>query len=353
MDYRQIIAESWSYTQKNKRLILWYGFFQSILTTTVGVGYIAYQIFAFKTSWIFDNAEQSSLHQVVYFLWDFIKEHVSWTVPLVIAAIIFGILYFLYPTVAKASAIQMIARNKNHQQAGVGTGFRYGIMSFLPLFEYHMLITTFSFFSILIEMSFVVRNLGPVIFQFMLPVFIVFMVVSIMLTLLFTFSDFFIVIDDKPVFESMKASAKLVIAHWQSTFLITILMIIIGVRIVIQALIVFLIPAIVILVSGYIATIALQVTGVIVGFVIGFIALILASYLNGIVDIFSYSVWTFTFLELTSEKEVSARESVSVRDVAPAEESVDENLPMPTHDHEKMAQEQSHEDQQYGGHKNL
>ena len=29
---------------------------------------------------------------------------------------------------------------------------------------------------------------------------------------------------------------------------------------------------------------------------------------NGIVDIFAYSVWTTTFLELTAQKEVSARE---------------------------------------------
>jgi hypothetical protein len=128
-------------------------------------------------------------------------------------------------------------------------------------------------------------------------------------------------------------------------------MIIIGVRIVIQALIVFLIPGIVILVSGYIASIALQVTGVIIGLVIGGIALIVASYLNGIVDVFSYSVWTFTFLELTSEKEVSARESVSAREPV-GEES---ELASPTHDHEKIEQEQHHEDSEtlYGGHKNL
>lgn len=308
MDYKQIIAESWNYTQKNKKLIRWFGFLPALLTTSVGVGYIAYQIFAFKTSWMFDNAEYSSLTQVVTLIWDFIKTHVSWTVPLIILAVLFFIFYMLFPTIAKASAIQMIARNRNGQQAGVGTGLRHGIMSFLPLFEYHLLIKTFSFFSILIEMSFVVRNLGATLFYFLLPAFIIFIFISLLLTLLFTYADFFIVIDDKRVFESMKESGKLVITHWQSTFLITILMIIIGVRIVIQAFVVLIIPGIIILVSGYIATVALPVTGVIVGLTIGGIGLIVAAYLNGIVDIFSYAVWTFTFLQLTSEKELSARE---------------------------------------------
>jgi len=178
MNYKQIIAESWGYTQKNKKLITWFGFLPALLTTTVGVGYIAYQIFAFKTSWMFDNAEHSSLTQVVTLIWDFIKTHVSWTVPLVILAVLFFIFYILFPTIAKASAIQMIARNRNGQKAGVGTGLRHGIMSFLPLFEYHLLIKTFSFFSILIEMSFVVRNLGATLFYFLLPAFIVFIFIK-------------------------------------------------------------------------------------------------------------------------------------------------------------------------------
>ncbi|MBD3360559.1 hypothetical protein GF366_02030 [Candidatus Peregrinibacteria bacterium] len=308
MDYKKIIADSWSFTQKNKKLIIWFGFIPSLFTTTVGVGYFAYQFFAFKQSYLFSDVDKSFLHDVATFIWTFIQQHVSWTVPLIIAAVLFGIIYFLFPTLAKASAIQSIARNRNGQKAGVGAGFRYGIMSFLPLFEYHLLIKTFAFFSILIEMSFVLRNLGPVIFKLFMPVFIILIILSLILTLLFTYTDFFIVIDGCKVFESMKKSAKLVVVHLKHTFLITILMLIIGIRIVIQAILVFLIPALIVLITGYIAAVALPVTGVIVGGIVGFLALLIAAYLNGIVDIFSYTVWTFTFLELTSEKEITARD---------------------------------------------
>lgn len=308
MDYRKIIAESWSFTQKNKKLIIWFGFIPSLFTTTVGVGYFAYQFFAFKQSYLFSDVDESFLHDVAAFIWAFIQQHVSWTIPLIVAAVIFGIMYFLFPTLAKASAIQTIARNRNGQKAGVGTGLRYGIMSFLPLFEYHLLIKTFAFFSILIEMSFVLRNLGPVIFKLFMPVFIILIIISLVLTLLFTYTDFYIVIDGCKVFESMKKSAKLVVVHLKHTFLITILMLIIGIRIVIQAILVFLIPALIVLITGYIAAVALPVTGVIVGGIVGFLALLIAAYLNGIVDIFSYTVWTFTFLELSSEKEIKARD---------------------------------------------
>ncbi len=313
MNYRQIIAESWKYTQSNKRLIIWFGFLSCLLTTTVGVGYIAYQFFALKSSYLFSSEDHSFLSQVVGVIVDFVKLHLSLTIPLGVFVVIFAILYFLYPTLAKAAAIQIIARNKNGQKAGVGTGLRHGMMSFLPLLEYHFLIKTFSFFSILVEMSFVLRNLGPVLFKIFLPLFILLIIIGFVLTLLFTYTDFYIVIDNEPVFSAMKKSAKMVVMHWKYTFLISILMLIIGLRIILQVIMVFLIPALIVLITGYLATVTLPVTGVIIGGIVGFVALLLAAYLTGIVEIFSYTVWTYTFLEVTQEKDLSARESAEAR----------------------------------------
>ncbi len=308
MDYKKIIVDSWRSTQKSKSLIIWFGFLPALFTTTVGIGYMAYQFFAFKKSYLFEDAEDSFFHDVVLFIWDLVKANVSWTLPMILFLVFFAIFYFLVPTIARASAIQAIARRKNGQDAGAGTGLRHGIMSFLPLFEYHLLIKTFAFFSVMFEMSFVLRNLGPVIFKMFLPVFILLLVISFILTLLFTYTDFFIVIDDLGVFKSMKKSVKLVVMNWKHTVLITILMLIIGIRVIIQAVLVLLVPSLIVLITGYITTIALPVTSVIIGGIFGFVALLVAAYLNGIVDIFSYTVWTYTFLELSSEKEVSARD---------------------------------------------
>lgn len=310
MDYKKIIAESWEFTQSNKKLIRWLGFFPALFTTTFGVGYMTYQFFAFRSSYIFSDGEDHFLFDVLGTIWDFVTSHVSLTMPLVIVTVILAIIYLLFPTLAKAAAIQVISRKRNGQDASVGTGIRYGIMTYLPLLEYHLLIKTFTVFSILTEMSFVVRNLGPVIFKLLLPVFILAFIVGVILTLLFTYADFYIVIDQKGVIESMKASAKLVITNWMHTFLITLLMIIIGVRVIIQAFLVFLIPILIIVVSGYIATVTLPVTSIVIGGVAGAVALVVASYITGVVDVFAYAVWTFTFLEFTSQKEVSARDQV-------------------------------------------
>ena len=309
MDYKKIIAESWEYTQKNKRLIRWYGFLPAIFTTTWTIGYIIYQIFAFKDSYLFSDKDQGFLFKVVNLIFDFFKAHVEWSIPLIVVGVIFLLCYLLLPTFTKAASIQVIARNRNGQKAGLGVGMKYGILSFLKLFEYHLLIKTFAFFSIIFEMGFVLRNLGIGIFEILLPVFVVLLVLSFVLTLLFTYTDLFIVVDDEGVFAAMKKSAKLVMMNLRHTFLITVLMLLIGVRIIIQVVLVFLIPILIILITGYIATVTLPVTGIIVGGIVGFIGLIVAAYLNGVVDIFAYTVWTFTFLELSGEGEVSAREA--------------------------------------------
>jgi len=308
MNYRKLIVESWQYTQKNKKLIRWCGFFPAIFTTTIAVWYIAYQFFAFKESYLFSADHESFFSEVMLMIWDFIIVHVSWTVPIILFVAIFFMCYLFVPTLTKATAIQFIARHKNGQNLTIGDSLKHAFFSFLRLFEYHLLIKTFGFFTILLEMSFVLRNLGPMMFKFLLPIFIIIMVVGFLLTLLFTYTDFFIVVDNKKVFESIKGSIKLVILNWKHTFLITILMILIGIRIIIQIFMVFLIPILIIMTTGYIATIVLPFTAVIIGAILGVICLIIAAYLNGIVDIFSYSVWTTTFLELTAQKEVSARE---------------------------------------------
>lgn len=307
MDCKELIAESWTYTQSKKKLIFWLGFFPCIFSTSFSIGYMAYQFFAFKKSFLFDNSPESFLHEFVIYLWQFIQNHLSWTWPLIILAIIYTLFYLLFPALARAAAIQMISRNKSGQNVGVGTGIRYGILSYLPLFEYRALVKTFSFFAVIIEMAFVLRNLGTDIFKILLPLFILVLILGFILTILFTYADLYIIIDGCSVFESIKKSAKLVIINWKYTFLITLLMLIIGVRIIIQAIIVFLFPIAILGISAYIASVAIPTAGIIVAFVLGFITLMLSAYLNGIVEIFSYTVWTFTFLELTSEKHLSAR----------------------------------------------
>ena len=89
------------------------------------------------------------------------------------------IIYLIFPTIAQAAAIQYIARQRNGQNVTLGDGLKYGLLRFLPLFKYHLLIRTFGVFTILFEGAFVLRNLGMGVFKILLPLFILFAVIGL------------------------------------------------------------------------------------------------------------------------------------------------------------------------------
>lgn len=304
MNYRHIIAEAWEFTKENKPLMWWYAFVPSVVTTFVGALYIVYQFFAFKRSPLFDNAEHSFLTDVLSTTYNFFNAHGELFIPALIIAVIILIMYLLLPTLCQGALIQIIARRRMGENVPVHRGISYGLISFLPLLEYHLLVGTFSIFSILTETGFIVRNLGLGIMGALLPIVIAALVIGFALSLFFTYAEFFIVLKRRPVLASMGRSTKLVVLSWQHTFLIGILMLIIGVRVLINIAAVLLVPALLFFSAGFLATITLTVWGIAIGVFISLLGLFVASYFSGILTVFANTVWTFTFLALTEESHV-------------------------------------------------
>jgi hypothetical protein len=310
MKYKEIIYDAWHFTQENKKMIIWYGFLPAFLTTVVGIFYVTYQILAFKSSPLFDDDPQSFLYVLMTTIFNFIRDNVSITIPLIIAAIILAIIYFLLPVILDASMVQVIARRRNGQQTNLVDGLKYGILRFLPFFEFTLLMNTISFITITTEAAFILRNLGPDVFQSFIPVFVIFLIAALVLHILFTFAEYYIIIDDEGVMSGIVKSCTLVILNLQKTFILVILMLIIAIRIIIQVVLVIVIPAIVISGLAFFTSASLPEYGLIIlgGLSIAF--LFFASYLAAIVHVFSVAVWTFTFIDFTSERHLSAREKL-------------------------------------------
>lgn len=307
MDYRQTIREAWEFTQNNKKLTIWYAFFPAVFTTLAGIIYLTYQFFAFKSSPLFENWDHSFGYVLVTTIFQIIRENLSSSIPLLIIGVVILLLYLFIPALCEGAIIQLIARRKNGQNVRTRDGLKYGMLSFLPIFEYSSLIKTFSVFSILGEGAFVARNLGMDLFNALLPVMIIFIIAGLFLTLLFTYTEFFIVIDDGKVFDSIVKSSTLVIKHLEATLLLSVLMLIISIRIILQLLFVVLIPAIIMVPVYLFASSTIPEIGFFIGGILGLVALYFASYLSATIHVFAASVWTFTFLQLTKEEEISAR----------------------------------------------
>lgn len=302
MNSRHVIAKAWEFTKNNKPLMWWYAFVPSILTTLIGILYMLYQFFAFKSSPLFDDAEKSFLADVISTIAGFFDKHINWLVPAIIITIIILIFYALLPTLCQGGLIQIIAKKYKGEEVKTSDGIPFGMLVFLPLLEYHLLIKSFSIISLFTEAAFLLRNLGTGAMKTFLPVFILATIIGLILTLIFTYSEFFIVLDKKPVLKAMGRSAKLVVIGWQHTLLIAILMLIISVRVIINIIAVLLVPAMIFFTAGLAATLTMANIGIAIGILFGLFGLFVASYFTGILNVFANAVWTFTFLELMNEK---------------------------------------------------
>jgi len=283
----------------------WYAFFPSLVTTLVGVLYVSYQFLAFKYSGLFSEPHRNMIVELGRPALAFLNDHTQLWIPTIMVLFILLISYTLLPTVCQGALIRIIAKSRRGEEVRVSSGLSLGLLVFLPLLEYHLLVKTFSLFSILTESSFVVRNLGLNALTTLLPVIVLIFIVGLLLTLLFTYSEFFIVLERQSVLNAMGQSAKLVLLSWQHTFLILILMAIIGLRIAINIIAILLIPALLFLSAGYVATITFSSLGMVIGGVMMLIALIIASYFSGILSVFANAVWTFTFLELRTQTDIA------------------------------------------------
>jgi len=308
MNYKRIIAEAWEFTQNNKKMIIWYAFLPAVIETLTGIGYLGYQFFAFKSSPLFENWRDSFGFVLFTTVLNVLNANISNIGPLIAAAIILTIMYLVVPSICEGAIVQLIARKKNGQDVKIRHGIKYGLWSFLPLFEYSWVSRTISYASVLSLMSSVARNLGIDAFYALSIVFILYAIISFILTLLFIYTEFFIIIDDRKVFDSIARSSKLVISHLEETIMLSIMMLIISARILVQIIFVLLIPAIIIASIYLFAATSVPIAGVMIGGVLGIILLYIAAYLSSTIHVFAATVWTFTFLEFTSEQAVSARE---------------------------------------------
>ncbi len=321
MDYRAIIKDAWILARDDRRLFWWWAFIPAIIGTIVGIAYFAYQVMAFNFSPIMQAGDsQGFLEMLFKWIYDLMENYTSMGIVLIVVAAVIGLIYLLYPTFCRVALIQLIARIRNKQEVKMIDGVTYGALGFLKLFEYHLLIKAFSFIAIVTEALFVLRNLGWDAFKVLLLPFILFAIFGLILALFLTYTDFYIVIDEKGVIKSIGKSMKLVILNWKHTFLILILMLIITIRIIVNIALVLLVPSLIFIAAGLLATVTLAQIGIIIGGIVGVIALLFAAYLTGVLEVFANAVWVFTFLELTEKGEVSAREKGETKFNARGEE---------------------------------
>jgi hypothetical protein len=292
MTVRDIVRKAWQVTQVHLKKLIWYGAVPAFFSTLVSSGYLAYQYHAFQTSALVTGKDPDigdSLHRA----WGLIYMYPKFSIFMVVLTAIVLAGYTLLPPIFHGALIHALIRIKNYEP--ISGSFEVGLRRFFPMFEFGVISGSFSIITVFTESSFVLRWWGMNVFFFILPIFLFIAMVGLVASFLFTYAEFFIVVDKKRVIKSIGESVILVLSNLRKTILIFILMLLISVRVILNVILILLIPMCVIALGGFLASIFYSPVGIVMISIFAIAALAVTSYLMGLFHVFSTAVWVYTY----------------------------------------------------------
>ncbi len=297
MTPREIIAEAWAITVREKSLRRW-GFAESFCETFLDTKLLAYQVyfiyayFAEKRVGFFDDFE-------------WLYNHVPFGLFLSIL-IGFGLLLaveWIFPHIAAGAIIGLAA--KSHRQEPVKGGLILALYNFLPIFGAHEFFVLASWSTTITLVSIALRYIDGNVKFFMVAVVIAFWLLSSVLKFMASFTEQGIVIKQWNIFQSMGHSFKLLISHLGHIVFLMLLLFIISIRVFINAIVILLIPGIVFGTGFVLVHVLSPLVSYVIAGLLGIILIGVVSYFFGYLHVFRRTVWTLAFLELTRQKDLT------------------------------------------------
>ncbi len=301
MRSRDIVRKAWQITQVHLKKLIWYGIVPAFFSVIVSSVYLAYQYNAFKTSPFFSDA--SAGHDVfgtAKTVWGVISTHPTASITMLVIAIICFLGHVLTPPIFRGTLIGAIMKIKNYKP--IEGSVEVGVRHFFPMFEFALFLGAFSITTLFTESSFILRWWGENIFFVTLPILLFIAMVGLVISFLFTYAEYYIILEDKGLLQSIMDSTILVISNLRRTFLILILLLLISVRIILNVILVLLIPMLVIILGSYFSSVFWNVVGLVLIGVLGLAILCVSSYLLGLFHVFTTAVWVLTFSFLADKE---------------------------------------------------
>ena len=313
MNVRDIVRKAWQVTQVHLKKLIWYGSVPAFFSTVVSSVYLAYQYNAFKHSVLFSEETGVGLVKEINYAWELIASYPKATIFLIVLAAIIFVGYTLTPPTFRGTLIHALMKIKNYEP--ITGSFEIGVRRFFPMFEFGVIVGSFSIITVFTESSFILRWWGVNIFFIALPVLLFVMAVGLIASFLFTYSEYFIVLEDMKIIKAIKESVILVISNLRKTFLVFLLMLLIGVRIILNVILILFVPMGVVFLGAYFATIFSHAIGLVIIGIIALGILLVASYLMGLFNVFSTAVWVFTYAELTEKGKPVVHEGIAKKPI--------------------------------------
>ncbi len=298
MTPREIIARAWTITRE-QRGIRWWGYTSSFFETLLHLKMLMYQTYFFWSYFIAGNA-------IGFFE---IEGIIFRSVPFPVFAgvvtffLILIVIELFVPSFCLGAVIGLGA--KAHRKEKMEGGCVLALYNFFPLFVLKEIVILSSL-SIAITFTSIILRYGgsPSMVTFLLSALWLLWLFSVILKFLMSFSEEAVVIRKIGIFEAMGRSFKLIISHLSKIVFLLVLLFVISMRIIINAVMALLLPALVIGFAFLFSTFLSGTVTAILTILIALILVALSSYLFAYLEVFKQTAWTITFLELSKLKEM-------------------------------------------------
>lgn len=308
MNTRDIVRKAWQVTQVHLKKLIFYGALPAFFSILVTSAYIAYQYNAFKHS-VYLEGTGTSLLTDLGGVFSWVTSNPTITAIMVVVGVFVLIGYVLLPPIFRGTLIRALMNIREYKPTKGAV--EVGVRRFFPMFEFAIVTGSFSIVTLFSEASFILRWWGENVLFIALPILLFIATVGLVASFLFTYSEYFIVLENHRLIQSMKESAILVISNLRKTILVLILMLLIGARIILNVILVLFIPMGIAVLTSYFATVFLSTAGIVIMSIVSFGILLVAAYLMGLFNVFTTAVWVFTFAVLL-DKEVPAMSEIDL-----------------------------------------
>ena len=296
MNPREIIAEAWAITTRERKIRRW-GFTSAIFETLFDVKLLIYQTYFLFTYLQGDTIGFFKIEELIYTylpLWGFLTF-------IIILGILFVIEIFL-PKLCLGAIIGLAA--KSYRKEEVKGGLVLALYNFFPIFAIHEFFVLAKLTTTITLCSLILRYIGGGFGSPLIWITLSFYLLSNLFRFFATFAEEGIVIRKLGIFDAMGKSFKLIISYLSHVVFLLILLFVISLRILLNALVLLVLPGLIFGLGIVLATFLSVNLSILIASIVGIVLILIASYFFAYLHVFKQTVWTITYIELSRRKDL-------------------------------------------------
>ncbi len=313
MKYSKVLHEAWDFASSHKKLV-WFAFLPSFVTVLIFVAESSWQGFMLFEE--FGKIKHGTVYKGVGSFFEFVSQHHLWTWFVLLLFVVF-LFSFVFPALIQAGIILSIRQNFINPAKRISLRQKIieGTNYFFKMFEFHAIVSPFSFLSLLFYFLAFYRYSHGDTSNFLFKVLMAMTIIAIPVNFFLAYTPFYIVCEKEDLSTSLKKSIGLAFLNFGKTIGLILLMVLVNIRVIINVLVVFGVPAgIVYLTTIFAKSDWLYTLSVSGGIIAGVFALGLAAYLTAILEVFSLGFWERAFTDLVKAQKELAFDEENIED---------------------------------------